>query len=87
MNINKSIQKALAILITHPDIAENYKDFRNQVVIDLNLNTFDIKTLDEFYENNKNKFTASAPCCDNSSNITSESECVCSEVFTNEAIS
>ena len=60
MNKTKSIQKALAIMITHPDIAENYKDFRNKVMLDLNLNPYDIKALDEFYESNKDKFSASA---------------------------
>jgi hypothetical protein len=57
---SKSIQKAIATLITHPNIAENYFDFRNEVVCALNLNKFDINTLDAFYELNKEKFTASA---------------------------
>ena len=60
MNKNKSIQKALAILITHPDIAENYTDFRKKITSDLNLNSLDVNLLDEFYESNKEKFTASA---------------------------
>ncbi len=60
MNKNKSIQKALAILITHPDIAENYTDFRKIFISDLNLNLLEVNLLDEFYESNKDKFTASA---------------------------
>lgn len=57
---NKSIQKAIAILITHPNIAENYNDFRKKVAFDLNLNKFELNALDKFYESNKDKFTASA---------------------------
>ncbi len=60
MNNEKLIQKAIATLITHPDIAENYIDFRNEVALALHLNKFDINILDSFYENNKEKFTASA---------------------------
>ena len=60
MNDSKSIQKAIASLITHPNVAENYSDFRNEVVLALNLNKFDIDTLDAFYANNKEKFRASA---------------------------
>ena len=59
MNKNKSIQKALAILITHPDIAENYADFRKKVTSDLNLNPLDVNLLDEFYENNRYKLQVS----------------------------
>ena len=60
MNNSQSIQKAIATLITHPNIAENYIDFRNEVVSALNLNKFDIDMLDAFYADNKEKFTASA---------------------------
>ena len=60
MNNSQSIQKAIATLITHPNIAENYIDFRNEVVSALNLNKFDIDMLDAFYADNKKKFTASA---------------------------
>lgn len=57
---NKSIQKALATLVTNSNFAENYMDFRSQIIMDLNLNQSDTDVLDSFYENNKNKFAASA---------------------------
>lgn len=57
---NKSIQKALAALVTNVNFSENYTNFRSQIISELNLNQSDTDLLDSFYENNKNRFTASA---------------------------
>lgn len=57
---NKSIQTALATLVTNANYAENYMNFRNQIIMELNLNQSDADVLDNFYQNNKDKFAASA---------------------------
>jgi predicted transcriptional regulator len=60
MNATKTIQKAIAMLVTHLYVAENYKDFRREVIVVLNLSEIDVEILDDFYEKNKENFVASA---------------------------
>ncbi|MFT4060181.1 MAG: hypothetical protein QM652_11610 [Legionella sp.] len=57
---NKTIQTALAALITNLNALENYGAFREQIIYDLNLNTNDMQVIDNFYHGNKSRFIASA---------------------------
>ncbi|KTC93171.1 MULTISPECIES: hypothetical protein [Legionella] len=57
---NASIQKALAALITNYNILENYNNYREQIISELNLSQSDANILNDFYESNKHSFTASA---------------------------
>jgi len=57
---NKSIQKALAVLVTNLHFSENYMDFREKIIAELSLDESDANALDIFYEDNKSKFTASS---------------------------
>lgn len=57
---NKTIQTALATLITNLNALENYDSFREQIICDLNLNAKDMQVIDNFYYGNKGRFIASA---------------------------
>lgn len=57
---NKTIQTALAALITNLNALENYDAFRDQIICDLNLNANDMPVIDNFYYGNKSRFIASA---------------------------
>lgn len=57
---NKTIQTALAALITNLNALENYDSFRDQIICDLNLSTDDIQAIDNFYHVNKSRFISSA---------------------------
>lgn len=57
---NKTIQTALAALITNLNALENYDSFRNQIICNLNLNADDMQVIDDFYHSNKSRFIASA---------------------------
>lgn len=57
---NKTIQTALAALITNLNALENYDGFRDQIICDLNLSTDDIQSIDNFYYANKSRFISSA---------------------------
>jgi len=54
------IQQALAKLITNPKYCEDYYNFRDEIILSLNLNADMANMLDIFYDENKQKFQASA---------------------------
>lgn len=56
----KTIQTALAALITNLNALENYYAFRDQIICELNLSTDDIQVIDNFYHVNKSRFISSA---------------------------
>ncbi|ASQ47055.1 hypothetical protein [Legionella clemsonensis] len=58
--MNSQIQQALAKLITNPKYCENYFNFRNEIIASLNLSADVADMLDSFYNENKQKFQASA---------------------------
>lgn len=57
---NKTIQTALAALITNLNALENYDCFRDQIICDFNISTDDIQAIDNFYHVNKSRFISSA---------------------------